>query len=206
MKTTLLLTHVSPLLVDPQWLWCWVTQAPWVRWGTHPQLFHSKTQHCWSLETNRWQMTWNWTRDPTPDRIHVIILTFMLSTHQQILRMLPVWGDNLVLYILNLTQLLGVKASGLLPLTLALTLASSTASWHSSIPITFFTLWRTKVIKNFQNVHQIKNKSYNTGPLTEAVKVPDVTLATDMPMVPVPQHTSSTVLFSSSWAHSPTAE
>lgn len=34
----------------------------------------------------------------------------------------------------------------------------------------------------------------------------EVTLARDIPMVPVPQHTSKTVLSSSSWAHSPTAE
>lgn len=31
-----------------------------------------------------------------------------------------------------------------LPLSVALTLASSTASWHSSIPITFFTRWKPK--------------------------------------------------------------
>lgn len=58
--------------------------------------------------------------------------------------------------------------------------------------------------------HSLKDKRLSIKAFKQQHKMmiqrTGVTLARDIPMVPVPQHTSRTVLSASSWAHSPTAE
>ena len=97
-------------------------------------------------------------------------LTRTLRSQHNVLQFLQkVWKSNSLKYtywhnvprrcptstnipILNINSLM----LSLLPLSFALTLASSTASWHSSIPITFLTLWKQrqqKKVKTCQYLH-----------------------------------------------------
>lgn len=166
----------------------------WGCWGTHPQLFHSETQHYWDLKNTKnkrdaacIQLLKLITSIPQLMRFtqtkcykKIKVMMFVVPTIQLCINfgVLHCFLAHLNPY--HLFHPLDIKVGGKKRQHETESVCICPASW----------LMR----KCTQHLYIDKKKQKT------------ITLAKEMPMVPVPQHTSSTMLSWSSWANSPTAE